>query len=330
MSEQSGHDAYRAAGVDIAAGNEVVSRIKGAVASTHRPEVLSGIGGFGGLFSMAGYRDPVMVSGADGVGTKLLVANRMDHHRSVGIDLVAMSVNEIIVSGAEPLFFLDYFATGKLSPDVAVEVVEGIAEGCRQAGCALLGGETAEMPGMYAPGHYDLAGFAVGVVERDALLTGEKISEGDLLVGLASSGLHSNGFSLVRRLVDDLDWSEEHGLGAPLGEVLLTPTRIYVKEVLAARGSIKGLVHVTGGGFIENIPRVLPEGLGVEIDRGSWEIPPIFKLMERLGGLSEDELYTTFNMGIGLIAVVSPEDAGLFADGVVIGRVKGGEGVEFK
>jgi len=323
--------AYSAAGVSIEAGNEVVSRIGAAVKSTNRPEVLSGIGGFGGLFSMAGYTDPVLVSGADGVGTKLLVAERLGRHKSVGIDLVAMSVNDIIVSGAEPLFFLDYFATGKLEPDVAVSVVEGIAEGCRISGCALLGGETAEMPGMYAPGHYDLAGFAVGVVERDSLLTGSDISDGDLLVGIPSSGLHSNGFSLVRSLVDKLDWSEEHGLGAPLGDVLITPTRIYVQDVLRNLPLIKGLVHVTGGGFYENIPRVLPTGLGVQIDLCSWEVPPIFKLLKRLGDLSQRDMYTTFNMGIGMIAVVNKGDAGSLLENisgaVIIGSVTSQEGV---
>ena len=324
--------AYSAAGVSIEAGNEVVSRIGAAVKSTNRPEVLSGLGGFGGLFSMAGYTDPVLVSGADGVGTKLLVAERLGRHRSVGIDLVAMSVNDIIVSGAEPLFFLDYFATGKLEPDVAVAVVEGIAEGCRLSGCALLGGETAEMPGMYAPGHYDLAGFAVGVVERERLLTGADISEGDLLVGIPSSGLHSNGFSLVRRLVDDLDWSQEHGLGAPLGEVLMTPTRIYVRDVLDNLSIIKGLVHVTGGGFYENIPRVMPEGLGANVKLGSWETPAIFSLLERIGGLSQRDLFTTFNMGIGMIVVLGKSDAESFTKrvegAVVIGSVTNRPGVE--
>jgi phosphoribosylformylglycinamidine cyclo-ligase len=324
--------AYSAAGVSIEAGNEVVSRIGAAVKSTNRPEVLSGLGGFGGLFAMAGYSDPVLVSGADGVGTKLLVAERLGRHHSVGIDLVAMSVNDIVVSGAEPLFFLDYFATGKLEPDVAVSVVEGIAEGCRISGCALLGGETAEMPGMYAPGHYDLAGFAVGVVERDRLLTGADISEGDLLVGIPSSGLHSNGFSLVRRLVDDLDWSEQHGLGAPLADILMTPTRIYVRDVLDNLAIIKGLVHVTGGGFYENIPRVVPEGLGVRVELGTWDIPGIFSLLEKLGGLSQRDLYTTFNMGIGMIAVVAKGDAesliSNIADAVIIGSVTDQAGVE--
>jgi phosphoribosylformylglycinamidine cyclo-ligase len=326
--------AYSAAGVSIEAGNEVVSRIGAAVKSTNRPEVISGIGGFGGLFAMAGYSDPVLVSGADGVGTKLLVAERLGRHQSVGIDLVAMSVNDIIVSGAEPLFFLDYFATGKLEPDVAVAVVEGIAEGCRLSGCALLGGETAEMPGMYAPGHYDLAGFAVGVVERDQLLTGADITEGNLLIGIPSSGLHSNGFSLVRRLVGELDWDSEHGLGAPLGDILMTPTRIYVRDVLDNLSVIKGLVHVTGGGFYENIPRVMPDGLGVSIDLSTWDVPPIFTMLARLGDLSQRDMYTTFNMGIGMIAVVDETDAKGFTQNVegavVIGRVTNHTGVELR
>ncbi|MFT5584074.1 MAG: phosphoribosylformylglycinamidine cyclo-ligase [Cognaticolwellia sp.] len=296
-------DAYKRAGVDIDAGEAVVKGIGPAVQSTFRPEVLTGLGGFGGLFALGKYNNPVLVSGTDGVGTKLLVAQRLDKHQSIGIDLVAMCVNDIAVSGAEPLFFLDYFATGKLAPEVAVQVVEGIAEGCRQAGCALIGGETAEMPGMYGPGHYDLAGFAVGAVERDEVITGEHIQDGDVLWGFASSGLHSNGFSLVRHIVDDLDWEQTHGLERPLAEVLLTPTRIYVKEMLALRSQVRGWVHVTGGGFYENIPRILPEGLGATIERGSWEIPGIFGLLERKGGLTKRELYRTFNMGIGLIAV---------------------------
>ncbi len=317
-------DAYKEAGVDIDAGEAVVEGIREAVRSTGRPEVLGGIGGFGGLFALGKYREPVLVSGTDGVGTKLLVAQRLGRHGSIGVDLVAMCVNDIAVVGAEPLFFLDYFATGKLAPEVAVEVVEGIAEGCRQAGCALIGGETAEMPGMYGPGHYDLAGFAVGVVERDELLDGSDIQAGDVLVGLPSSGLHSNGYSLVRRIVEDLDWESEYELGRPLGEVLLEPTRIYVREVLAARDA-KGFVHVTGGGFYENLPRVLPEGLGCSVEVGSWSVPPIFDLLASHGGLSTRELYRTFNMGIGMVAVMPPGET--LDGGVVIGEVVAGEGV---
>ncbi len=317
-------DPYKQAGVDIAAGEAVVQGIKAAVRSTTRPEVLGGLGGFAGLFRLGSYRDPVLVSGTDGVGTKLLVAQKLGRHRSIGIDLVAMCVNDIACCGAEPLFFLDYFATGALAPQVAVEVVEGIAAGCRQAGCALIGGETAEMPGMYAPGHYDLAGFAVGVVERDRLLTGDGIQAGDLLVGLRSSGLHSNGYSLVRRLVEDLDWNQEHGLGRPLADVLLEPTRIYVSELRDMKA--KAFVHITGGGFQENLPRALPPGLGCRVDIGSWETPPIFELLQGLGELQKEDLYRTFNMGIGMVAFVAPEE--LSEDALVIGEVRAGEGVQ--
>ncbi len=324
-------DAYKKAGVDIEAGEAVVSGIKALVQSTHRPGVVSDLGGFGGLFSLAGHRDPVLVSGTDGVGTKLLVAQRLGQHETIGIDLVAMCVNDIVVSGAEPLFFLDYFATGQLEPDVTVQVVAGIAEGCRQAGCALIGGETAEMPGMYSPGHYDLAGFAVGVVERDQVLDGSGVQAGDLVVALPSSGLHSNGFSLVRRLVEDLDWGQDHGLDRPLGEVLLTPTRIYVKDLLRLRPVLRGLAHITGGGLPGNVPRVLPTGLGVTLEWGSWPIPPIFNLLERLGSLTRGDLLQTFNLGVGMVCLVRPEDRQAF-DGLdhhVIGRVVNGEGVSW-
>jgi len=320
-------DAYKDAGVDIAAGEAVVDGIMGGVRSTCRPEVISVLGGFGGLFALgSGYRDPVLVSGTDGVGTKLLVAQRIGRHTSIGIDLVAMCVNDVAVSGAEPLFFLDYFATGKLPPHVAVEVVEGIAEGCRQSGCALIGGETAEMPGMYGPGHYDLAGFTVGVVERDAIVDGSRISAGDVLVGLPSSGLHSNGYSLVRKLVDGLDWAGEHGLGAPLGDVLLAPTVIYVRALRAMRSAadVRGMVHITGGGFTENIPRILPEGLGCTLTRAAWAEPPIFGLLQRLGDLSDDDMDRTFNRGIGMIAIV-PADHAEAAVGAVEGAVVLGE-----
>ena len=330
MSEKHPQDAYAKAGVNIEAGNEVVRRIKSAVASTTRPEVIGGLGGFGGLFKLSQYTNPVLVSGADGVGTKLLVAERVGRHDTVGIDLVAMSVNDILTLGAEPLFFLDYFATGKLEPDVTVQVVEGIAQGCKDSGCALLGGETAEMPGMYAPGHYDLAGFAVGVVEEGRIIDGSSIQAGDQLIGLPSSGIHSNGFSLVRKLLNNHDWSQDYGLGRPLGDVLLEPTRLYVSDVLPQLDKLKGLVHITGGGFIENLPRILPEGLGIEIQRGSWPVLPIFELLAQEGQLSEQELFTTFNMGIGMVAVVSPEHADLFEGGYRIGEVVSGEGVEFR
>ena len=318
-------DAYKDAGVDIEAGEKVVDGIRDIVASTHRAGVVSGLGGFGGLFALGQYEDPILVSGTDGVGTKLMLAEQLGVHHSIGIDLVAMCVNDVAVCGAEPLFFLDYFATGKLSPEVAVEVIGGIAEGCRQAGCALIGGETAEMPGMYPAGRYDLAGFSVGVVERAELLSGDNIQAGDKLVGLASSGPHSNGYSLIRKLVEGLDLSEDHGLGKPLGELLLAPTRIYVKEMLAMREFAKGFVHITGGGFLENIPRILPSGHGAQINLGSWSVPPIFRFLQERGNLSDRDQYRTFNMGIGMIAVVSPEKAAAIPDSVVIGEVTEGE-----
>ncbi len=321
-------DAYRDAGVDIEAGDEVVDRIKRHVRSTYRPGVLGDIGGFGGLFSLMGrYRDPVLVSGTDGVGTKLLLAQRLGMHDTIGVDLVAMCVNDVVVVGAEPLFFLDYFATGKLAPEQVERVVAGIAEGCRQAGCALIGGETAEMPGMYGPGHYDLAGFCTGAVERDRMVDGSTIRAGDVLVGLPSSGIHSNGYSLVRKLLDDLPMDvDPGGLGAPLGEVLLRPTRVYVKELLGlhADGLLLGAAHVTGGGFTGNVPRCLPEGLGAVLRAGSWPVPPIFDLLRARGGLSDDEMHRTFNNGIGMVVVVRREHAENVATrvgGFVIGEV---------
>jgi phosphoribosylformylglycinamidine cyclo-ligase len=320
-------DAYRDAGVDIDAGEAVVDGIRAAVDSTRRPGVLGGIGGFGGLFALDGrWKDPVLVSGTDGVGTKLLVAQRLGRHRSIGVDLVAMCVNDIAVCGAEPLFFLDYFATGRLAPDVAVQVVEGIAAGCREAGCALIGGETAEMPGMYAPGHYDLAGFAVGAVERSALLDGTQARAGDAVVGIPSSGVHSNGYSLVRKLCEPLDWDAEHGLGEPLGDALLRPTRIYVRTCLelVARHPVRGFAHITGGGLTENIPRVLPPGLGVVLQPGAWLEPPIFGLLRRLGGLRDDEMRRTFNCGLGMVVVVAPDAAAAVAaeaGGAIVGEV---------
>lgn len=321
-------EAYRKAGVDIDAGEAVVDGIKAAVRKTYRPGVLGDLGGFGALFSLQGrYKDPVLVSGTDGVGTKLLVAQRLGVHHSIGVDLVAMCVNDVVVSGAEPLFFLDYFATGKLEPHVAIEVVKGIAEGCLQAGCALVGGETAEMPGMYGPGHYDLAGFCVGAVERDELLDGDRVRLGDAVIGLPSSGLHSNGYSLARHLCDDLDWSAEHGLGRPLGEVLLTPTRIYVRDALKLKATVdlRGLAHITGGGLLDNIPRVLPPGLGVALRRGSWEMPPIFGLLQRLGQISDEDMARTFNLGLGMVAIVpaeQAEQAAALVGGSVVGEVR--------
>ncbi len=320
-------DAYRDAGVDIEAGYAVVRGIKDSVKRTHRPEVMGGLGGFGGLFALGDkYTDPVLVSGTDGVGTKLLVAQRLGRHQTIGIDLVAMCVNDVLTTGAEPLFFLDYFATGKLSPEVTVEVVNGIAEGCVQAGCALVGGETAEMPGMYAPGHYDLAGFCVGVVERAQLLDPSSVQPEDALIGIPSSGIHSNGYSLVRRLCDSLDWGDTHGLDASLGEVLLRPTRIYAPEVrtLLSGFDVRALIHVTGGGFHENIPRALPDGCQALLERGSWVVPPIFELLKRLGDLSDQDMQSTFNNGIGMIAVVPAQSAAQAAKAVggsVIGCV---------
>jgi phosphoribosylformylglycinamidine cyclo-ligase len=323
-------DPYREAGVDIEAGDALVERIKPLAASTLRAGVMGGIGGFGGLFALEGrYRDPVLVSGTDGVGTKLLLAQRLGVHDTVGIDLVAMCVNDIACSGAEPLFFLDYLATGRLEVEVAAQVVAGIAEGCRQAGCALLGGETAEMPGMYAPGHYDLAGFAVGVVERDRILDGNGIVAGHALVGVPASGLHSNGFSLVRKLlVDSGDYAldtDPGDLGAPLGEVLLTPTRIYAAEVAAALDhGLLGAAHITGGGLPGNVPRILPPGLGAVLWRDRWSRPPIFDLLQRVGGLDEESMLRTFNCGLGLVLAVAPERAEDLAEavgGVVVGEV---------
>jgi phosphoribosylformylglycinamidine cyclo-ligase len=329
-------DAYKAAGVDIEAADRLVDRIKPLAASTHRPGVLGGIGGFGGLFALpAGYRQPVLVSGTDGVGTKLLVAQAQGRHRTIGVDLVAMCVNDIVVLGAEPLFFLDYFATGALDPDEGEAIVAGIADGCRLAGCALLGGETAEMPGMYAPGHYDLAGFAVGVVERDAIPDPTRIRPGDVLLGLPSSGLHSNGYSLVRKLTHDLDASQEHGLGRPLADVLIAPTRIYVPDLLPLfrAGLLKGAAHITGGGLPGNVPRMLPDGVGARLDRGSWPVPPIFRLLAERGGLDEGDLLETFNLGLGMVVAVDPnhvDEVLARTDALRVGRVVEGDGVELR
>ena len=308
-------DRYKEAGVDIEAGNEVVRRIRPLVASTSRPEVLAEIGGFGGLFRVppGQFGELVLVSSTDGVGTKLKVAHLTGVHDTVGVDLVGMCVNDVVVQGAEPWFFLDYFATGKLEPAVTVDVVAGIAEGCRQAGCALVGGETAEMPSMYADGEYDLAGFTVGAVERDRIIDGAAVSHGMALLGMASSGLHSNGFSLVRHLLLDgasmsLD-AVVAPLQRPLGEELLEPTRIYVKPLLALIEAcdVAALAHITGGGLIENIPRVLPDDCAARVRRGSWTEPPIFDLLRHTGDLSELEMIRTFNCGVGMVAVL-PED----------------------
>src|SRR6478736_1548978 len=295
---------YREAGVDMDAGDEFVDRIKPLVRSTFRPEVLTDLGGFGGLFRLQSkqYTDPVLVSGTDGVGTKLKIAFLMDRHDTVGIDLVAMCVNDVAVSGAEPLFFLDYFATGKLSVAKAESVVKGIAEGCRQAGCALIGGETAEMPSFYPDGEYDLAGFAVGVVDRPKVIDGRSIVPGDALIGLASTGLHSNGYSLARRVLLDRAGltmtSLLPDLDQPLGDVLLTPTRIYAKQVLALiqEYPVNGIAHITGGGITENLPRVFPPGVRAQVQRSAWSIPPIFQPMARLGQVDREGMYRVFHM----------------------------------
>jgi phosphoribosylformylglycinamidine cyclo-ligase len=309
---------YAEAGVDIDAGNLMVEKIKPAVRSTRRPGADGEIGGFGGLFDLkaAGFTDPVLVAANDGVGTKLKIAIDAGKHDTIGIDLVAMCVNDIVVQGAEPLFFLDYFATGKLDPDQGAAIVGGIAEGCRRAGCALIGGETAEMPGMYHGNDYDLAGFAVGAAERGQLLPTDDITEGDVLLGLASSGLHSNGFSLVRRIVSvsGLGWADAAPFadGQTLAEALLEPTRIYVKPLLGAiRGThgIKALAHITGGGFPENIPRVLPKDFSAELDLDSVEVPPVFSWLAKTGGVAANEMMRTFNCGIGMILAVASGQA---------------------
>ena len=301
---------YRDAGVDIDAGNALVERIKPIVAATRRAEVMSGIGGFGGLFALppGRYREPVLVSGTDGVGTKLKLAQQLGHHDTIGVDLVAMCVNDVLVQGAEPLFFLDYFACGKLDVEVAADVVRGIADGCRQAGAALIGGETAEMPDMYADGEYDLAGFCVGVVERDALIDGSGIAAGDALIGIASSGPHSNGYSLIRKVLELAGDAEIDG--TPASERLLTPTRIYVKPVLELMNAVtvKGLAHITGGGITENLPRILDDSLHPQIETASWEQGPVFDWLAEAGNIATDEMRRTFNCGVGMIVVVDPAD----------------------
>ncbi|MFP4560133.1 MAG: phosphoribosylformylglycinamidine cyclo-ligase [Thiohalorhabdus sp.] len=319
---------YKEAGVDVAAGDAFVDRIKPLVKRTSRPEVLGGLGGFGGLFRLAAdrYRDPVLVAGTDGVGTKLRLAIELDRHDSVGVDLVAMCVNDLIVCGAEPLFFLDYLATGKLDPERASAVVEGIVRGCEAAGCALLGGETAEMPGMYAAADYDLAGFAVGVVERDGLIDGSRAAAGDVLIGLPSSGVHSNGFSLVRRLLQDTGTALDAPFGdTTLGEALLAPTRIYVGAVrtLLEAVDVRALAHITGGGLPGNLPRSLPDGLGAELERGAWPRPPILDWIQEQGALPEEEMLATFNAGLGMVAVVPEAQAGAALEAL---RTAGEEG----
>jgi phosphoribosylformylglycinamidine cyclo-ligase len=312
---------YRAAGVDIDAGNALVEAIKPLARATARRGADAGLGGFGALFDLkaAGFRDPLLVSTTDGVGTKLKIAIAAGRHETIGIDLVAMCVNDLIVQGAEPLFFLDYFASGKLDVETGRTIIAGIAAACGAVGCALVGGETAEMPGMYAPGDYDLAGFAVGAVERDELLTGADVTAGDVVLGLASSGLHSNGFSLVRRIVEGagLDYAAPapFARSQSLGEALLVPTRLYVKPCLAALrvGGIKALAHITGGGLIENIPRVLPKGLAAELDAVAWPLPDVFRWLASTAGLDHHEMARTFNCGIGMVVVTTADAAGRIA-----------------
>lgn len=316
---------YKEAGVDVEAGRAFVQRIRSLVDSTRRPEVLGGLGGFSGLCQIpGGYQEPVLVSGTDGVGTKLKLAHMLNRHNTVGIDLVAMCVNDVLTSGAEPLFFLDYLATGKLEPAQLADVVEGVATGCQQANCALLGGETAEMPGFYGPGEYDLAGFCVGVVEKQQILDGSQIQLGDRIVGIASRGVHSNGYSLVRKIVAEAprtdrpspgyDWSESPDIlgGQTLGEALLTPTQIYVKPVLAARQAgleIHGMAHITGGGLPENLPRCLGQGQSLALEAGSWPILPIFQWLAAAGSVPLADMYNTFNMGIGFVVIVPPDQS---------------------
>jgi len=305
---------YRDAGVDIDAGNELVNRIKPAVKSTHRPGVMGGIGGFGGLFELDTnrYRQPVLVAGADGVGTKLRLAINLGLHSTVGIDLVAMCANDVLAQGAEPLFFLDYYGCGKLDNDVAANVVEGIAEGCKRAGAALLGGETAELPGMYPEGDYDLAGFCIAVVEKAAIIDGSTISAGDKLIGLKSSGPHSNGYSLIRKVLETSGVEANHPWGeTTIGEYLLEPTRIYVKPVLALIEQIpvKGIAHITGGGLAENLERILPSNTNASVDPATWERPEIFNWLQEQGAIPESEMQRTFNCGIGMVLVVAADQA---------------------
>jgi phosphoribosylformylglycinamidine cyclo-ligase len=296
-------EAYKQAGVDIDAGNETVERIRAHVKRTYRPEVLGDIGGFGGSFALGKYKNPVLVSATDGVGTKLKLAFATDLHDTIGIDCVAMCVNDLIVQGAEPLFFLDYLATGKLQPAQAEAVVKGIADGCVDSGCALIGGETAEMPGMYSKGEYDIAGFCVGVVEKDQLIDGSTIEEGDILIGLGSNGLHSNGFSLARHVLF------ADGMDLDLARELLTPTRIYVKTLLTLMKeyTVKGAAHITGGGLVENVPRMLPKGLTAEVHANAWNVPAIFDRIQHAGDVSEEDMFRTFNMGIGMVVCVPKE-----------------------
>ena len=332
---------YKDSGVDVTRGYKAVDLMKKHVKSTYNENVLGDIGSFGGFFSIAGEKmeEPILVAGTDGVGTKLKYAFLLDKHDTIGIDAVAMCVNDIVCQGAKPLFFLDYYACGRLYPEAESEVVKGIADGCRQAGCALIGGETAEMPGFYPDGEYDLAGFAVGIVDKKKVINGKSIKAGDVLVGIKSSGVHSNGYSLVRKLFGDENKAElekyDERLGATVAEVLLKPTKIYVKSILSLleKVEVKGIAHITGGGFIENIPRILPDGVAAEIDTKSYDVPPVFKVMQEKAGITDAQIYNTFNMGIGMVVCVSPENAeaamaSLTATGeevVLLGKTVAGE-----
>lgn len=335
---------YKNSGVDIDAGNKSVQLITGAVKSTYRAEVLGDLGGFGGLFALKNYDEPVLVSGTDGVGTKLKIAFMLDKHDTIGQDAVAMCVNDILVQGAEPLFFLDYLAVGKLNPQQVAEIVGGVAAACKESGCALIGGETAEMSGFYQDGEYDVAGFAVGVVEKKNLITSSRVKVGDILIGLPSSGLHSNGFSLVRKIIFDhkkfKPTDKIEGLEKTIGEEILTPTKLYPKTCLPLIKNfgekLHGMVHITGGGFYENIPRALPENCGVEIDANAWQIPTIFKLLQSWGNVDWREMFRTFNCGIGMVLIVDEKSFDDFAEHLKqhnesfykIGRVVSGEGVK--
>ncbi|MBI4684100.1 MAG: phosphoribosylformylglycinamidine cyclo-ligase [Nitrospirae bacterium] len=338
---------YKKAGVNITEGDRLVTLISPIVKKTFRPEVLTDIGSFNALFKLdlRKYKRPVLVSGADGVGTKLKIAFMMDRHDTVGIDLVAMCVNDILTSGAEPLFFLDYFATGRLKPEKAAKVIQGIAEGCKQSGCSLIGGETAEMPGFYSEGEYDLSGFAVGIIDRDKIIDGSRIKKGDVVIGLASSGLHSNGYSLVRKLFFDMKKININKympeLRTSLGEELIRPTRIYVKAFNAIKGKIKvkGMAHITGGGIKENLPRIFPKGISAVINKGSWGVPPIFSLIQDMGKVPDADMRKTFNMGIGYIIVISESEAhkartilkNTGFDSFVIGNIeKGGKKIRYE
>lgn len=340
-------ESYEKAGVNLEAGYEVVKRIKKHVASTTRKGVMGNIGAFGGMFDLSAlhYKAPVLVSGTDGVGTKLKIAFAMDQHSTIGIDAVAMCVNDVLAQGAEPLYFLDYIAVGKNEPEKIEQIVAGVAEGCRQAGCALIGGETAEMPGMYQGGEYDIAGFTCGAVEKEDLIDGSKVTAGDLLIGIASSGVHSNGFSLVRKVLSDntLDLNTiypELDAAKPLGEVLLTPTRIYIKPVLEVVKNCKvhGISHITGGGFYENIPRILKEGQGIEINEGSWDILPVFSFLEQKGQIKHLEMFNIFNMGIGMVIALDAKEAPKALEllkeqgekASIIGKITSTEGVIIK